>query len=66
LTFDGQGWWLCQKRLSKGRFAHWPQHGFSATQALEPHQLSVLLAGGNPAAAKGVEPWRRLEGTLLK
>lgn len=66
LVYDGQGLWLCQKRLSKGRFGWWPQSRVSTTQALEAHQLGVLLAGGNPAAAKGAEPWRRLEGALLK
>jgi hypothetical protein len=24
LLYDGQGFWLCQKRLSQGRFRHWP------------------------------------------
>jgi transposase len=24
LVYDGQGFWLCQKRLSKGRFKWWP------------------------------------------
>lgn len=24
LLYDGQGYWLCQKRLSTGRFLHWP------------------------------------------
>ncbi len=66
LLYDGQGFWMCQKRLSKGRFAHWPQHGSSATQALEAHQLGVLLAGGNPAAAKGCPPWRRVDGVSEK
>jgi transposase len=66
LAYDGQGWWLCQKRLSKGRFGWWPQSNTSTTKTLEAHQLGVLLAGGNPAAARGAEPWRRLEGTLLK
>jgi transposase len=66
IVYDGQGFWLCQKRLSKGRFGWWPQNGLAVTQSLEAHQLGVLLSGGNPAAAKGVEPWRRLEGPLLK
>ena len=25
LVYDGQGFWLCQKRLSKGRFKWWPE-----------------------------------------
>ena len=59
LAYDGQGFWLCQKRLSKGRFAHWP---LSVTQMdqLEAQQLAVLLSGGNPNTARGVEPWRKL------
>ncbi len=27
LVYDGQGFWLCQKRLSKGRFQWWPNKG---------------------------------------
>jgi len=61
LVYDGQGFWLCQKRLSKGRFPWWPQSVSSATQALQAHQLMVLLSGGNPAAARGVPPWRRVD-----
>jgi len=60
LVYDGQGFWLCQKRLSKGRFPWWPQNS-AATQALQAHQLAVLLSGGNPAAARGVPPWRRVD-----
>ena len=25
LAYDGQGYWLCQKRLSHSRFRHWPR-----------------------------------------
>ncbi len=61
LVYDGQGFWLCQKRLSKGRFPWWPQSVSAATKSLEAHQLTVLLSGGDPAAAKGVRPWRRVD-----
>ena len=56
LAYDGQGFWLCQKRLSQGRFRHWPtgQPG----QVLAPQELAVLLAGGDWAAAGGAPLWR--------
>jgi transposase len=60
LVYDGWGFWLCQKRLSRGRFLWWPQSSSSATKALEAHQLAVLLSGGDPAVAQGVPPWRRV------
>jgi transposase len=60
LVYDGQGFWLCQKRLSKGRFNWWPV-GSSVTGRLEAHQLPVLLSGGDPAAAKGAPAWRRVD-----
>lgn len=59
LCYDGQGFWLCQKRLSDGRFRHWPRGG-ELGAVLEPHELSVLLSGGNYAAAHGAPLWRRV------
>jgi len=57
LLYDGQGFWLCQKRLSQGRFMHWPT-GDTPIRALEAHQLQVLLAGGDADAARGAPQWR--------
>lgn len=61
LVYDGQGFWLCQKRLSAGRFRFWPtaERG-GRTRRLEAHELQVLLACGDPAAAKVPPPWRRI------
>lgn len=59
LVYDGQGFWLCQKRLSAGRFRHWPRSGQTGA-ALEPHELSVLLSGGDFTAARGAPLWRRV------
>jgi len=61
LVYDGQGFWLCQKRLSKGRFPWWPQSS-AASHAFQAHELTVLLSGGNPTAARGVPAWRRVDG----
>lgn len=61
LIYDGQGFWLCQKRLSKGRFPWWPRSGAQATERLAAHQLGVLLSAGDPNLAKGAAPWRRVD-----
>jgi len=60
LTYDSQGFWLCQKRLSAGRFRFWPTHASDAGQVLQAHELQLLLMGGDPAQAKAAPAWRRL------
>ncbi len=60
LAYDGQGFWLCQKRLSQGRFRHWPRHDGSVKRALLSHELQVLLAAGNPASTDAAPQWRRI------
>lgn len=57
LVYDGQGYWLCQKRLSTGRFRHWPQSAGAVT-ALQAHELQVLLRGGDPAKTAAAPEWR--------
>ena len=60
LVYDGQGFWLCHKRLSRGRFRWWPVRGYRSKVAkrLAAHQLQVLLSAGNPAGAQGAPDWR--------
>ena len=60
LAYDGQGFWLCQKRLSRGRFGHWPGGRGEVSHELLAHQLQVLLAGGDSMTAGGTPPWRRV------
>jgi transposase len=61
LTYDGQGFWLCQKRLSEGRFRHWPDERQDVGQReLLCHELAVLLAGGNPGRIHAAPQWRRV------
>lgn len=58
LVYDGQGFWLCQKRLSQGRFRCWPVGGDQAAKQLAAHELQVLLAAGDPQATKAAPDWR--------
>ena len=64
LVYDGQGFWLCQKRLSSGRFRWWPRGGTTADLAspgariVAAHQLQVLFSAGNPDATQAAPPWR--------
>jgi len=57
LVYDTQGFWLCQKRLSAGRFKGWPQ-GQGSVLAWDPLQLQSLLWNGNPALAGAGPVWR--------
>ena len=52
LVYDGQGFWLCQKRLSQGRFTWWPGTTEAATARLDVHQVQLLLWNGNPQSAQ--------------
>lgn len=68
LVYDGQGFWLCHKRLSRGRFRYWPK-GVSAASAatrLQAHELQVLLSGGDPRGARVPAPWRRVDPAPLE
>lgn len=49
LVYDGQGFWLATKRLSKGRFKWWPT-GSEPARILRAHQAQLLLAAANPDA----------------
>ena len=67
---DGQGFWLCHKRLSEGRFRWWPSEpdqdadDQAATdqnvraKVLAAHQLSVLFSAGDPDRTSAAPDWR--------
>ena len=60
LVYDGQGFWLCHKRFSKGRFRWWPSSSDSGSAALRAHELQVLLCGGDPSATCAAPQWREI------
>ena len=59
IVYDGQGFWLCHKRLSIGRFERWPVSANSTgAVALRAHELGVLLVAGDPGGTQAAPEWR--------
>ena len=58
LMYDGQGFWLCHKRLSSGHFRHWPRSSGESATTLAAHELLVLLAAGDPRRTHALPDWR--------
>ena len=54
LLYDGQGYWMCLKRLSQGRFSWWPQSA-DARVRLSARELMILTWNGDPDRAR----WER-------
>lgn len=65
LVYDGQGFWLCTRRFSKGGLAWWP-----STKDIPPNilshevlaaQLQVFLSQGSIHGANIPPAWRQLK-----
>jgi len=62
LIYDGSGFWLCQKRFSKGRLAWWPTSREEAVE-VRAAELQLILAQANPMQVAIPDDWRRLPQT---
>lgn len=60
LVYDGQGFWLCQKRLSKGRFTWWPESTDAVLRQLDAHQLQLLIWNGDLATIRVAPQWKKI------
>ena len=61
LVYDGQGYWLCQKRLSKGYFKWWPDGGrYEKVKHMDVHELALLIWNGNYKKIECAPMWRKL------
>jgi transposase len=58
LAYDGQGFWMCQKRLSQGKIKFWPK----GDSALTAPQVQVLLYNGDPQGSNMAPAWKPLLG----
>jgi transposase len=61
LCFDGQGYWMAQKRLSTGRFKWWPEASGPA-KSLEAYEAQLLMAAGDVSRVQAAPMWRRVNG----
>jgi transposase len=59
LVFDGNGFWLCQKRFSSGKLKWWPRTAEEAS-TLRAVELIIMLQQGNPQEVHVPEDWRHL------
>lgn len=61
LVYDGNGFWLCQKRFSSGKLKWWPtaKNGES-TYHIDATKLAILISQGNPENVLVGSNWKRL------
>jgi len=59
LVYDGNGFWLCQKRFSQGKLKWWPTDNRD-TCSIRASELQVVLSQGEPIKAGIPLEWRAL------
>jgi transposase len=59
ICYDGQGFWLAQKRLSTGHFLYWPE-GKEAARSVEAYEAHLLMAAGDISHLRAAPMWRRV------
>ena len=59
LTYDGSGFWLCTKRLSKGVF-WWPKSEDEKLSQVDAKKMLMVLWGANPEKAPVYSDWRKV------
>jgi len=60
LSYDGQGFWICQKRLSRGKFNWWPAKNHGIGKTLDAHELQMLIWNGDPFNTQAAPMWRKI------
>ena len=61
LHYDGSGFWLCTKRLSKGRFNPWPKaDGTVPCSMLLARELQILIWAGDWSRCGFPDLWRKV------
>jgi len=61
LVYDGQGFWLCHKRLSEGRFRWIGKSGGGRVASLAAVELQILLWNGDLGELDVPGVWREID-----
>jgi transposase len=61
LVYDGQGFWLCHKRLSEGRFRWIGKGGGTRVASLAAVELQILLWNGDLDQLDVPGAWREID-----
>lgn len=62
LMYDGQGYWICTKRLSVGKFPVWQARDHNALLSeIQACEAQVWLSAGDPRFTRPRSPWKRIE-----
>lgn len=62
LAYDGNGFWLCMKRFSKGKLQWWPSSS-NPSLAVSARDIQIALNQGTPVSAKFPEDFRKIKST---
>ena len=58
LCYDGQGFWLCLKRLSTGKFKSWYNNNNEHIIQIIYRELYTIIYNGDPIGANFGDDWR--------
>jgi transposase len=61
LLYDGNGFWLCLKRFSKGKLAWWPSSTESSPQEIVSTHLQIILSQGSLKNVPTPPLWRSIK-----
>ena len=59
LIYDGEAFWLCMRRLSKGKIPWWPSHGQSY-RSITKEELTKLIAPQPNTGEIHSNDWKKL------
>lgn len=59
LVYDGEAFWLCMRRLSKGKIPWWPARGINH-RSITKEELARLIAPQVSTGAVHSDDWKKL------